>query len=320
MGGGGLLDGTPAHAATGRIELQGHRGARALAPESTLGGFARALEVGVDVLELDTVVTADDVVIVHHDRRLNPDHTRNADGRWLEGPGRVLRELRWDELASLDVGRARPGSRTASIYARQQAMDGERIPSLAQVLELARRTGPESLRLNIETKLSPLAPDESPSPEVFVGLLLRVLRAGDVLRRSTIQSFDWRTLREVQRQAPGVPTACLTSQQPSGPGVDDGIWTAGLRRADLGSVPRMVKAFGAQVWSPFHGDLSRDALREAQTLGLTVAVWTVNDPQVMDRMIDWGVDALITDEPDRARQVMAARGLPLPFGRGVPGR
>lgn len=302
------------------LELQGHRGARGLAPESTLRGFARALEIGVDTLEFDTGVSADDVVVVHHDRRLNPDHTRGRDGRWIDGPGPLVRQLSAAELATFDVGRARPGGRTAAVFPRQEAMDGERIPTLAQVLDLVQRTAPADLRLNIETKLSPLAPHESAPPEVFVRLLLRALRSAGALPACTIQSFDWRTLREVQRQAPGTPTACLTSQQPSGPGVDDGVWTAGLRRADFGSVPRMVKASGATVWSPFHGDVTADAVREAHALGLTVSVWTVNDAVAMDRMIDLGVDALITDEPDRAREVMAARGLVLPPQRSIAPR
>ncbi len=297
---------------TRRLELQGHRGARGLVPESTLEGFARALEIGVDTLELDTGITSDGVVVVHHDRRLNPDHTRDADGRFIETPGALLHALRWSDLASLDVGRARPGSRTASQFPRQQPLDGARIPTLRQVLELALRAGPPGLQLNIETKLSPLAAQETLPPEPFVRLLLRDLREAGLLGRSTIQSFDWRTLREVQRQAPGVRTACLTSQQPQGPGLADGIWTAGLRLADHGSAPRMVKSAGAQVWSPFHGDVDAANIAEAQALGLRVAVWTVNDPRLMDRLIDLGVDALITDEPDRAREVMARRGLPLP--------
>ena len=306
--------------AVGRVDLQGHRGARGLAPESTLAGFARALEIGVDTLELDTVVTADGVVVVHHDRRLNPDHTRDASGQWISAPGRTIREMTLAELAPLDVGRARPGSRTASLFPTQVPIDGQAIPTLEQVLRMVNPAAPGSPWLNIETKLSPLAPEETPPPEAFVRALLRTLRAAGALGRTTVQSFDWRTLLEVQRQAPGTPTACLTSEQSWGPGVEDGVWTAGLRRSSLGSVPRMVRAAGAQVWSPHFADLQSGSVREAHALGLKVAVWTVNEPAQIARVLDLGVDALITDYPDRARQVMAERGLPLPASRApAPG-
>lgn len=321
---GSLALGAPRRAAAApAVELQGHRGARGLAPESTLAGFARALEIGVDTLELDTGITADDGVVVHHDRRLHPDHTRDSAGRWIPAPGRNLRELTLAEIRQLDVGRVRPGSRTATQFPSQQAVDGQGIPTLAEVLRMLEGPALASVRLNVETKLSPLAAEESASPELFVRLLLRVLRDAGALHRATVQSFDWRTLLEVQRQAPGTPTACLTSEQSWGPGVDDGVWTAGLRRAALGSVPRMVQAAGAQVWSPFFGDVTPESVREAHALGLRVAVWTVNDAGAIGRMLDLGVDALITDYPDRARQVMAERGLPLPPSRTAaraPGR
>ncbi|MCU0773055.1 MAG: glycerophosphodiester phosphodiesterase [Ideonella sp.] len=296
----------------GAVDLQGHRGARGLAPESTLAGFEVALRLGVTTLEFDTVVTRDGVVIVHHDRRVNPDHTRTSGGSWLEPPGPVIFQSDWADLRNLDVGRARPGSRTAATFPRQGPADGQRIPTLEQVLEQVRALGGDAIRFNIETKLSPVAPGEGPAPETFARLVLDVARRHGVLDRVTIQSFDWRTLQAVQRLAPEVPTAYLTSQQDWGPGVTDGVWTAGLRLADHGSVPRMVKAAGGAIWSPFHGDLTADLVREAQALGLRVAPWTVNEPVHIRRVLDFGVDALITDYPDRARAELAARGLPLP--------
>ena len=92
-----------------------------------------------------------------------------------------------------------------------------------------------------------------------------------------------------------------------------GLWTAGLRLQDHGgSVPRLVQAVGARNWSPFHGDLTEALLAQAHALGLKVIPWTVNDAAVMDKLLDWGVDGLITDHPDRLRTVMARRGMPLP--------
>jgi glycerophosphoryl diester phosphodiesterase len=92
----------------------------------------------------------------------------------------------------------------------------------------------------------------------------------------------------------------------------DGTWTAGLRLADHGSVPRLVKAAGCTVWSPNAGALTQPLLQEAHALGLSTIPWTVNEPADMDRLAGWGVDGLITDRPDRARDVLGRRGIALP--------
>jgi glycerophosphoryl diester phosphodiesterase len=296
------------------FDLQGHRGARGLAPENTLPAFARALAVGVTTLELDVGLTEDDVVVVCHDRRLNPDIARGPDGRWLVGQTRTIRELTFHELQRYDVGRLRPGSEYSRLFPEQRRMDGVRIPRLEDVFELVRSAHNDEVRFNIEIKLSPVAPDESAGPDEFARALIRVVRANRAERRTTIQSFDWRTLALVQREAPEITTAYLTSdghnlrEPPGGPSP----WTNGMRLADHGSVPRMVKSAGGGIWSPNHRDLSEALVKEAKALGLQVIPWTVNDVRDMERLVGWSVDGIISDYPDRLREVMAAKGLPLP--------
>ena len=117
-----------------KVELQGHRGARGLLPENTLPSFARALEIGVDTLELDVGVTRDGVVVIHHDRRLNPDIARGPDGQWVSAPTPTIFSLLYEELQRYDVGRIRPGSEYARRFPHQTPIDGTRIPRLAQLL------------------------------------------------------------------------------------------------------------------------------------------------------------------------------------------
>lgn len=132
-------------------------------------------------------------------------------------------------------------------------------------------------------------------------------------QRVTIQSFDWRGLQAMQRLAPQVPTACLTLRNASTDNAASPAWTAGLSLADhAGDVAALVQAAGCRIWSPNAGMLTEALVRAAQSRGLQVLPWTVNDPQQMGRLMDWGVNGLITDYPDRLRAVMAARGLPLP--------
>jgi glycerophosphoryl diester phosphodiesterase len=85
------------------------------------------------------------------------------------------------------------------------------------------------------------------------------------------------------------------------------VWTAGFQYRDHGSIPRMIKAAGGSAWSAYFGDLDAQKIKEAQALGLKVLAWTANDPAVMTRLLDWGVDGLITDRPDLARKVLEAR-------------
>jgi glycerophosphoryl diester phosphodiesterase len=299
------------------FDLQGHRGARGLAPENTLPAFARALAIGVTTLELDAGITEDGMVVVHHDRRLNPDLARGTDGRWLRGPTRTLRELTFHELQRYDVGRIRPGSEYSKRFPEQRRMDGVHIPRLADLFELVRRARNDEVRFNVETKISPEAPDETAVPEEFARALIQVVRENGMARRTVVQSFDWRALAAVQREAPEIATSYLSSQ---GAGIDNigagrpepSPWTAGIQFRDHGSVPRMVKAAGGAIWSPNYRDLDEALVRQAQALSLKVLPWTINDPADMERLIDWGVDGLITDYPDRLRDVMAGKGLALP--------
>ena len=299
--------------AAAAFDLQGHRGARGLAPENTLPAFERALAIGVTTLELDVGMTSDGVVVVAHDPYLNPAFTRDARGEWLPaGRGPLLRSLTFAELQAYDVGRIRPDVPYAKTFALQQPVDGTRIPTLAQVFALVRARGASGVRFNIETKLSPQQPQDTAAPEVFAEAVLKVIREAGMRERVTLQSFDWRTLQRVQQLEPTIPTAYLTIQTANNDNVRDGSWTAGLRLADHGSVPRLVKAAGGRIWSPNAGALTKALVDEAHALGLQVIPWTVNEPADMERLVEWGVDGLISDYPDRLRAVLQRKGIAVP--------
>ena len=295
------------------FDLQGHRGARGLMPENTLPAFERALAIGVTTLELDTGITADGVVVVSHDPVLNPDLVRGPDGQWVTVPT-PIRSLTWAQLQTYDVGRLRPGSRYAQQFPHQQAVDGTRMPKLAALFERVQALGANAVQFDIETKIDPRRPELTLAPEPFVQALLAVIREHGMEERVMVQSFDWRTLQLLRAQAPKVRTVYLSAQRPQFNTIDvePGLWTAGMRLADHGSLPRMVKAAGGHVWSPNFNDLTPALLREAQVLGLKVIPWTVNEPADLTRILDLPVDGLISDYPDRVRTEMARRNMPLP--------
>ncbi len=299
------------------FDLQGHRGARGLLPENTLPAFAKALSIGVTTLELDTVVTKDGVVVVSHNPVVANYLARGADGKWLAN-NPLIKDLTFEELQKFDVGRLKPGSRAAERFKQQQPVDGTRMPSLEQVFELTKAAGNTSVRFNIETKIDPRKPDRTPDPKTFATAVLNVITKFGLEDRSSVQSFDWRTLQEVQKANPNIETVYLTAQQDwlNNVGSDGGkssAWTAGFNLDDVdGDVARLVKSAGGDVWSPFFRDLDPDKVKNAQMLGLKVIPWTINDEKAMAALIKMGVDGIITDYPDKLRKVMETSGLPLP--------
>lgn len=303
------------------FDIEAHRGGRALLPENTLPAFANALSMGVDTLELDTGVTVDGEVVVSHERGLNPDLARGPNGAYVAPPGTPFVKLGLDEVRQYDVGQIRPDSPYAKQFPDQRALPGTRIPTLKEVFALVRKSGNDRVRFNIETKIDPDHPDETLDPQGFVAKLLGLIETEAFSDRVMIQSFDWRTLRIVQQQAPDIPTVYLTQQRGKAPTIalDKATsWTAGFNPADHGgSLPRTIKAAGGAIWSPYFGDVTAALIAEAHDVGLRVVVWTVNRPEDMARMIELGVDGIISDRPDLLRTVAGEKDIALPAGTPV---
>lgn len=304
------------------LDLQGHRGARSLAPENTLPGFALALGIGVTTLELDIAITQDGVLVISHDPALNPDITRGADGKFLEAAGPLIRDLTFEQLSRYDVGRLKPGTAYARRYPEQKPVDGTRIPRLADLFALVKKSGNERVRFAIETKVTPTQPHETIAPEAFARAVIAAIREAGMAQRASIISFDWRTLAVVQKEAPEIDTVYITAQQDwlDNIGAKKGAssaWTAGIQHKDHASVPRMIKAAGGRYWSSFFGDLDAAQVQEAHALGIQVLAWTVNEPRQMARLIEMGVDGIVTDRPDLLREEMKRRGLALPAATAV---
>jgi glycerophosphoryl diester phosphodiesterase len=277
------------------FDIQGHRGARALFPENTLKGFIAAAQLDVTAFELDVGMTADGVVVVIHDVALNPDIARDAGGTWLAAPGPTVWSLRHADLSRYDVGRLRPGSRTAWLFPAQQPHDGARVPTLAAVLAAL-----PAARFTIEVKTDPAHPDSSASAPVLADATLAVVDAAGAAGRVTIEAFDWRVQRHIRRLRPDIRLAWLTRAGTVG---YPSLWLDLPVAAP--SVPAAVAAEGGPIWAPDHTGLTRAEVDEAHALGLSVLPWTVNQPADMRRLIEWGVDGLISDWPDLGMRVAA---------------
>ena len=271
------------------FDLQGHRGARGLVPENTIPAFRRALELGVTTLEMDVVVSADGVVVVSHEPWMAQAKCLAPDGAPIpadEARAHRIYEMSYEQIAAYDCGRR------LEDFPEQEPVSAPK-PRLRDVLEMAENyvdthdRGP--VFYNIETKSRPDWDGTlHPEPEAFVRRVLAVVTAAGVAPRTTIQSFDPRTLEAAHRQNATVRTALLVGTA-GNPGLDDNLST-------LSFVP--------DIYSP-NAELVDDALVSAvHDRALALIPWTVNDPDAMTRLVRLGVDGLITDYPNRARAVL----------------
>ncbi len=293
------------------IYVIGHRGAAGLAPENTLAAFARACEIGVDAVEFDVLSTADGEAVVYHDFNLKPEITRSHDGKWIEDstPPAII-ELTLAELRTYDVGRLKPHTRYARRYPVQKAIDGQRIPTLREVIWLHKQQCQKPIELWIEIKTTPEKPELAPAPKIVSEMVIKILREENISDRVRILSFDWRNLVHVQKIAPHIPTVYLSLEgvrlnniKPGRPGASP--WMAGFDIDDFaGSIPRAVQAAGGRYWAPYYKYVTFNNIQTAHQLGIQVYVWTPDSRSEMERLIEMGVDGIITNRPDILKSVM----------------
>jgi len=294
-----------------KLNIIGHRGAAGLAPENTLSAFARACEIGVDAVEFDILLTADHKAVVYHDFKLKPELTRTPDGKWLASASPpAIQDLKLQDLKTYDVGRLKPGTRYSRRYPEQTPVDGERIPTLREVIRLFKRQCDTATQLWIEIKTTPEKSDLTPSPETVSEMVVKILREEKIADRARILSFDWRNLVHVQKIASDISTVYLSLEgkhlnniKPGQPGASP--WMAGLDIDDFsGSIPHAVQTAGGRYWAPYYKHVTISNIQKAHHLGIQVFVWSPDSRSEMERLIDMGVDGIITNRPDILKAVL----------------
>ena len=226
--------------------------------------FEYAVAAGVDALELDMAVTKDNVIVVSHDPVLHPPMCTGPR------PEVAIHELSLEQVREWDCGKVRNPA-----FPRQQAVPGTRMPTLDEVFALAPRG---RFLFNIETKIFANHPDLTPPPEEFVRLVLAMVRKHRLESRVILQSFDFRTLQVMKRMAPEIKLAALYAGAPKD-------FTA------------IAEESGAKIVSPRFDLVTPEQIRAAHAAGLEVLPWTANTPEDWDRLIQGGVDGIITDDP-----------------------
>jgi glycerophosphoryl diester phosphodiesterase len=254
------------------LDIQGHRGARWSRPENTLPAFQFAIESGVNTLEMDTLVTRDNEVVVTHDPTLNPELCRTKKGEAIKS-GIAIRSLSYEELKKFDCA-----STKNLKFPEQVALENISIPRLSEVLDLV-KASKRTVRLNIETKINPAEPELAPQPEEFVRLLDSVIRKSGLQKRVILQSFDPRTLQAAVKLKLPYELSLLLADRPNPP------------------LNETAKLFSAKIISPDYHWITEEDVRRLHSAGIKIIPWTVNEKKDWKRLIELGVDGIITDNP-----------------------
>lgn len=310
-----------------------HRGGAGLWPENTLEAFTHAIDAGADGIELDVHLSRDGVLVVHHDESLKPAIARGADGKWLERPTPLVKDLTYAELRRYDIGRLRPGSGYGARYPDQTPIDGASVPRLEDALAVAKSHARPDFHIYVELKTALLDLTQSALPEPLAEAAVDLIRRMGMGHRVTFVSFDWRALAHARKIAPEIPNAFTTlpffqidpedaSAARDKPGSEDAAiraasaegapWAAGYdwrEQSGTSFAARMLKAIGAAPaggWFAWSGDVTAETMALAKKFDLKVSCWTVDEPAEMQRLAALGVDAILTDRPDRLRATLAA--------------
>lgn len=273
------------------LEVQGHRGARGVRPENTLPAFQYALEIGVNTLELDTVVTKDGIVVVSHDPILNSDICLDSRGQKIQKK-MAIRSLTLEELKKFDCG-----SLINPKFPKQIPQPKTPIPTLAEVFELvieSKLPQAKKIQFNIETKIDEDHPDLTPEPEEFVRLILATVKKYQLISRTTLQSFDFRTLKVARQLEPTINLAILLESRPFG----------------ASSMIKLLQTYQAQIISPRYQWLKESDILALHKVGARVIPWTPNEKSDWKKLIEWGVDGIITDDPESLIDFINHKGFP----------
>jgi len=273
------------HGQQRKIDLQGHRGCRGLMPENTIPAMLEAIRQGVTTLEMDVVISRDKQVVVSHDPYMSADFCLTPEGNPITA--KMEKDYKLYAMDYTEIRQWDAGSKVNPKFLQQFKMKvckpllAELIDSVENYVKINKL---KPIRYNIETKSSPEGDNIlQPEPEAFVSLLMDVLKAKKILKRTTIQSFDKRTIQVLNQQNPKLSLAYLISANNKS--------TPAELIASLGFRPAIL--------SPEYRLITTAYVEECHKEKMKVVVWTVNDKKEIERMKQLGVDGIISDYPDR---------------------
>jgi len=290
------------------IKIYGHRGARGDLPENTLESFKYLFENNINAYETDILISKDLIPVITHDFRLEPSFTKDSEGNWIEDENIKIFDLTYEELLKFDVGSINKLSRYGRRFVNQKPLENQRIPKLSELLDLSSKNKSENLLINLEIKSTPDEENLTPAPEDTVKLVVNEINKSNLKDQIIVSSFDWRTLTEIKNQYPEISRAYLTYQQVRGMKIKKTIynrspWMSFLPFYEDHELPKIIKSQGGKAWHPYRKDITKKLVDISHQENLPVNVWTVNEDYEMLKMIEYGVDGIMTDYPLRLKEL-----------------
>jgi glycerophosphoryl diester phosphodiesterase len=272
---------------TPRFDVQGHRGARGVVPENTIPAFMYAIDAGVTTIEMDLAVTKDGQLVVSHEGWMSSEIALDTAGnpiREKDQKKHSIYKMTYKDVAKYDVG-----SKTHERFPAQRKMKVSK-PLLKDVImtleDYIKGHALYEVDYNIEIKTEPSSDGKfHPKPQEFSDLVFNLIDQYLSWDRVVIQSFDFRVLKYWHEKHPEVRLSALVE--------------------NLNTINENLKALGftPAIYSPEYHLLSKDEIRECHKKRMRVIPWTVNEMKEMEVLKSWGVDGLITDFPDMAKQL-----------------
>jgi len=264
------------------LDKQGHRGCRGLMPENTVAAMIRGLELGVNTLELDVVISEDKKVVVSHDTYMSAEISRKPDGSDVtaeEAKQIILFKMPYATIRQYDVG-----LRPLVNFPEQKKMKAYK-PLLEELLDsvdtYARKHKLPLPNYNIEIKCSPASDNVAhPEPKEFVELVMAVCNKMKLGKRYNIQSFDVRPLQILHEKYPKVKLSYLTGNTKT---VTENLTTLG---------------FTPDIYSPYYKTVTAEVVTACHQQKMTIIPWTVNTKEEIAQLVKLGVDGIITDYPN----------------------
>ena len=296
------------------IKIYGHRGARGDLPENTLESFKYLFDNAINAYETDILISKDLIPVITHDFRLDPSLTKDKEGNWINDENIKIFDLTYDEISKFDVGSLNKLTRYGRRFVNQRSLENQKIPKLSELLELSSKNVLQNLLINLEIKSTPDEKNLTPDPKDLVQIVLNEINNSNLKEKIIISSFDWRILREVKKQSPEIPRAYLTFQQEKGMKIKKTIyskspWIDHIPLTIVYDLPKIIKELGGSAWHPYYKDINKKAVKDAHDNNLPVNVWTVNDEDDMLKMIEYGVDGIMTDYPLRLKNLCEKRSI-----------
>jgi glycerophosphoryl diester phosphodiesterase len=271
------------------FDFEAHRGGRGLMPENTIVAMLNAISMEkVVTLEMDVLITKDGLVVVSHDPYFNPLITTTPEGKFLTAPEAqktILYQMNYTDIKKYDVG-----MKPHPDFPRQQKTAAYKplLTDLIDAAEAEAKTKGRTIQYNIEIK-SKKATDNinHPEPEAFVEKLVTVLKQKNILARAVIQSFDPRPLQVLHKNYPAIQTSFLVDKN-GGDNVQEQINKLGFTPA---------------IYSPIFSIVTQQVVDACHQNKMKIVPWTANTKEEIQKMVDMGVDGIISDYPDLFTQI-----------------